>query len=100
MLFIGDSNFGVFRIVQTARHAGQQVLVRLTKRRARKILGRSLVQGDHAVLWKPSRKDQLQPACSPEPLEGRLLIQSLRRKAFARCSFVSLPPYPAPLIMR
>jgi len=93
-LFIGDSNFGVFRIVQTARHAGQQVLVRLTKRRARKILGRSLVQGDHAVLWKPSRKDQLQPACSPEPLEGRLLIQSLRRKGFRPlqlCLFTTLP---------
>lgn len=93
-LFIGDSNFGVFRIVQTARHAGQQVLVRLTKRRARKILGRSLVQGDHAVVWKPSRKDQLQPACSAQPLEGRLLIQSLRRKGFRPlrlCLFTTLP---------
>lgn len=93
-LFIGDCNFGVFRVVQTARHAGQQVLVRLTKRRARKILGHRLVQGDHAVVWKPSRKDQLQPGCSPEPLEARLLIQTLRRKGFRPlqlCLFTTLP---------
>ena len=34
-LFIGDRNFGVFRIVQAARSAGAHVLLRMTQTRAR-----------------------------------------------------------------
>src|SRR5258708_36587762 len=41
-LFIGDRHFGVFRIAQAARQAGQKVLLRMTDRRARKLLGRTL----------------------------------------------------------
>src|SRR6266481_5816256 len=73
-LFIGDRNLGVFRVVQAAREAGQEVLLRMTDRRARKLLGRALVAGEHEVRWEPTRQDQLQPACSSEPLAGRLLI--------------------------
>jgi hypothetical protein len=93
-LFIGDRNFGVFRVAQAAREAGQAVLLRMTDSRARKLLGRALQVGDHAVSWEPTRQDQLQPACSPEPLPGRLLVVGLQRKGFRSqrlCLFTTLP---------
>ena len=93
-LFIGDRNFGVFRVAQAARQAGQAVLLRMTECRARKLLGRALSGGDHKVYWKPTRHDQLQPDCSQEPLEGRLLVVRLQPKGFRSqllCLFTTLP---------
>lgn len=93
-LFIADRNFGVFRVAQAARHASQEVLLRMTERRARKVLGRPLVNGDHAVCWKPTRHDQLEADCSNQPLEGRLLILRLQRKGLRSqrlCLFTTLP---------
>jgi len=93
-LFIGDRNFGVFRVAQAARHAGQSVLLRMTDCRARKLLGRALTLGDQEVSWKPTRQDQLQPTCSQEPLAGRLLVVRLQRKGFRSqrlCLFTTLP---------
>jgi len=81
-LFIGDRNFGVFRIVQTARQAGAQVLLRMTESRARKLLGRSLRLGQYPVRWSPTRHDQLQPGCSKDPVEGQLLVVRIKRKGF------------------
>jgi hypothetical protein len=54
----------------------------MTERRARKLLGRPLRPGDHPVGWQPTRQDQLQPTCSPEPVQGRLLVVKLQRKGF------------------
>jgi len=105
-LFIGDRNFGVFRVAQTARQAGQQVLLRLSHPRARKLLGRALSRGDHPVRWQPTRDDQLQSACSKEPLEGRLLVVGLQRNGFRSqqlCLFTSLPQsadYPVEELVR
>jgi hypothetical protein len=93
-LFIGDRNFGVFRVAQAARQAGQAVLLRMTDRRARKLLGRALVPGDHEIHWQPTRQDQLQPACSKEPLAGRLLVLRWQRQGFRSqqlCLFTTLP---------
>jgi putative transposase len=93
-LFIGDRNFGVFRIAQAARQAGQAVLLRMTDSRARKLLGHALRAGDHEVHWKPTRHDQLQPDGSQEPLTGRLLVLKLQRKGFRSqrlCLFTTLP---------
>ena len=81
-LFIGDRNFGVFRIVQCARAAGAHTLVRLTDARARKLLGRALRPGDHAVDWSPTRQDQRQPDCSAEPVPGRLLVAHVQPRGF------------------
>jgi hypothetical protein len=81
-LFIGDRNFGVFRIVQAARSAGARVLLRMTQSRARKLLGRSLCLGQHAVRWSPTRHDQLQPGCSKDPVDGQLLVVRIKRKGF------------------
>jgi hypothetical protein len=81
-LFIGDRNFGVFRIVQAAVANASHVLLRMTESRARKLLGRPLVAGDHALRWSPTRHDQLDPGCSREPVEGRLLVATIERKGF------------------
>jgi hypothetical protein len=94
-LFMGDRNFGVFRIAQAARQAGQALLVRMTQVRARKLLGRRLCSGQHQVLWKPTRHDQLQPGASQQPIAGRLLVVKLRRKGFRTLElylFTTLPP--------
>jgi len=92
-LFIGDRNFGVFRIVQAARHNQQQVLLRLTEVRAAKLLGRALRCTDQAIPWKPTRHDQLPPGLSQDPVQGRLSIVRLQRPGFRTqwlCLFTTL----------
>ena len=105
-LLLGDRNFGVFRIVQAARHAGQQALVRLTDVRAVKLLGGALRHGDFAVQWPPTRHDKLQPGCAQDPVSGRLIIQRLERPGFRPqwlCLFTTLTDsaqYPAAELVR
>ena len=93
-LILGDRNFGVFRIVQTARAAKAQVLVRLTKVRAGRLARRPLVAGlDLKVHWKHSRHDQLQPHCCAQPVEGRLIVCTIKRpgcRAFDLYLFTTL----------
>jgi len=81
-LFIGDRNFGVFRIAQTALRSGSHALVRMTEGRARKLFNARLTLGDHAVCWSHSQDDQLQPDLSADPIPGRLLVVSLQRKGY------------------
>jgi hypothetical protein len=105
-LFIGDRNFGVFRIVQTARHVQQHVLLRLTEARAIKLLGHPLRAGDFALTWKPTRQDKLQPGCSSDPLPGRLIVARLERPGFRTqwlCLFTTLADpgqYPLPELVQ
>jgi hypothetical protein len=92
-LFMGDRNFGVFRIAQAIRHAGQELLVRMTEVRAAKLLGRALKPGDYSVQWKHTRHDQLQPGCSEQPIRGRLVVTRLERPGFRAeliCLFTTL----------
>jgi len=92
-LFLGDRNFGVFRIVQTARHLQQHVLLRLTEVRAVKLLGGPLRAGDFRLTWKPTRHDQLQPGCRTDPVQGRLILARLQRPGFRPhwlCLFTTL----------
>lgn len=100
-LFVGDRNFGVFRIAQAARHLHHQVLLRMTDVRAAKLMGGVLRDGDFPVLWRPTRHDKLQPDCSTEPLQGRLILRHLRPPGFRPqwlCLFTTLTDpekYPA-----
>lgn len=92
-LFMGDRNFGVFRVAQAVRHAGQEFLVRMTEVRAAKLLGRALKPGDYSVHWKHTRHDQLQPGCSAQPIRGRLVVERLERPGFRTellCLFTTL----------
>lgn len=93
LLFLGDRNFGVFGIVRAARAAGSHVLLRMTDRRAKKLLQRKLELGDHAVCWKATRHDQLPPHCDSQPVEGRLVIARIHRKGYrplVLCLFTTL----------
>ena len=92
-LFLGDRNFGVFRVAQVARHARQQVLLRMTESRAARLLGCALRKGDFLLTWEPTRQDQLQPECSREAIQGRLILQPWERPGFRTqwlCLFTSL----------
>ena len=84
ILYLGDRNFGIFRIAQTAQKAGASVLVSLTISRAAKLLGkgRKLLPGDYPVIWSPSRQDQCQPDIEKLPIHGRLIVTRLHRKGF------------------
>lgn len=100
-LFIGDRNFGVFRIVQAARAKNHHLLLRLTEVRAAKLLGRALRFGDHGVTWKATPHDQLDAALSKDPVQGRLLVLPLTRRGFRSqrlCLFTTLEdPTESPL---
>jgi len=99
-LYIGDRNFGVFPIVQAARAAGAEVLLRLTQKRARRLLGRALRVGVHELSWSPTGQDQQQPGCSSAPVQGRLLVVRVHRPGLRPQTlylFTSLAAdYPAP----
>jgi hypothetical protein len=100
-LFMGDRNFGVFRIAQAARHAHHHVLLRLTDVRAAKLLGQPLRRGDFAVSWQPTRHDKLPAACRLDPIAGRLIIHRVETPGFRPqwlCLFTTLTDletYPA-----
>ena len=82
-LFVGDRNFGIFRLAQVVRQAKAQGLFRLTHVRACKLAGVPLVPGlDLAVAWQHSRHDQLEPGADPSPVKGRLIVMQLHRKGF------------------
>ena len=94
-LFIGDRNFGVFRIAQTAFRSGSHALVRMTEGRARKLLKHPLSLGEHVVSWAHSRHDKLQPNLCADPIPGRLLAVKLQRNGFRTQSlflFTTLTP--------
>lgn len=60
-LYVGDRNFGVWRVVRAAAQSGGEALVRLTRARANKLAaGRRLQSGlDLPVHWIPSARDQV-----------------------------------------
>jgi hypothetical protein len=81
VLYLGDRNFGVWRVVRAARQGGGHALVRLTRVRARRLLGQKHWPAflDRAVLWSPSSHDQIDPGLTKESVPGRLLILQARR---------------------
>jgi len=83
-LWIGDRNFGVWRIARAAFQAQGQVLLRLTEGRARRLLGRALSDDglDAPVRWTPTRHDQADPGLERLPVDGRLVGVCLQRPGF------------------
>lgn len=80
---VGDQNFGVFRVAQTARHYNVWSLFRLTFDRARALAKRNLQSGeDIDVCWSHSAKDQIDSTMSTAPIVGRLLYVRLEPKGF------------------
>jgi len=82
-LWIGDRNFGVWRIARAAFQTHGHVLLRLTEVRARRLLGRALSDGlDAPVRWTPTRHDQADAGLERLPVDGRLVGVGLRRPGF------------------
>jgi len=82
VLYLGDRNFGVWRVVRAAFQGGGQALVRLTLVRARRLAGRKRLPAflDQAVLWSPSAHDQVDPGLRKEPVPGRLIVIQAHRR--------------------
>jgi len=84
VLWMGDANFGVWRVVAAASQTHQHSLMRLTLRRAGKLAGTTpLVPGlDLAVTWSPSRYDQIDTGLVKAPVTGRLVVIRLERRGY------------------
>ncbi len=87
-VYVGDRNFGTFRVAQVARACHQHVLTRLNARTAQ-VLFRSLqLKGaersgaDYRVAWAPQPKAQVEPGLPTTPVEGRLIYVRLERQGF------------------
>lgn len=84
LLYVGDRNFGVWRVVRAAVQGGGHALVRLTRVRARHLFGRKRlpVFSDQALVWSPSAHDQVDPGLAPQPVAGRLIVIQAHRHGY------------------
>jgi hypothetical protein len=82
VLYIGDRNFGVWRVVRGAVQSGGHALVRLTQVRARRLLGKKHLPAflDMPVLWTPTSHDQVDPGLKKQSVKGRLIIIQAHRR--------------------
>lgn len=82
-VYTADSNFGIFSVVQAARHHEVLVVFRMTRRRARALAGHNMKTGeDMLVTWTPSEHDQLHTDMSADPITGRLIYVRIERNGF------------------
>lgn len=81
VIWIGDRNFGIWSVVAQAVHNDQDVLVRLTRSRAKKLMGPTpLLSGQERLIqWSPSRHDQAAPGTEGLAVCGRLIYVRLQR---------------------
>ena len=84
LLYIGDRNFGVWRVARAAVQGGGHVLVRLTQVRARRLWGRKRLPAflDLALVWSPSAHDQVDPGLEKQPVTGRLISIKTQRRGY------------------
>jgi len=84
LLWMGDRNFGVWRVVAAARQRQTHIMVRLTHERALKLSARhGLKPGlDLAVNWSPSRHDTVDRTLQIQAVAGRLLVVCCQRCGF------------------
>lgn len=84
ILWMGDANFGIWRVVAASRQSSQRIVVRLTSTRAKKLAGSTpLTPGlDKVVTWSPSPADQIDRGLVSAPVVGRLIVRRLERCGF------------------
>lgn len=80
-VLIADRNFGIFAIAHSARQKGQDVVVRMTQPRAKRLVGQQISRpGAYAVEWKPSDRERKKYGLRPEDVvEGRLIAWRIGR---------------------
>jgi len=83
-LYVGDRNFGVWRVVRACAQAGGHALVRLTGPRAGRLAGgRRLTPGlDLAVHWTPTRHDQVDRGLKKQAVAGRWVVVRAHRRGW------------------
>jgi hypothetical protein len=83
-LILGDRNFGVYSVVNTARAAQAHVLLRLTFLRAACLARRNgliLRPGlDAMIEWTPTRHDQSPAGMDRQPVKGRLMAVQIKSR--------------------
>jgi hypothetical protein len=84
IVWMGDANFGVWRVVAASRQSRQLILVRLTVPRAKKLAGgRSLTPGlDLTVTWHPSKADKVDRGLHQVGVAGRLIVVLRERHGY------------------
>jgi hypothetical protein len=84
MLWMGDANFGIWRVASAAQQTNQEVFMRLTNKRAKKLAGlTALVPGlDLVVAWEASKNDQIDRGLEHQIVAGRLLVMRIERAGF------------------
>jgi Transposase DDE domain len=102
-VFVGDSNFGVYRVAQVATAMGQQVVLRLRADRAEALLRANGQRGPRAeaqawvVQWARKADTQYEATLPAGPLAGRVLYVRLQQPGFrprALYLFTTLPDAP------
>jgi hypothetical protein len=84
-LYLGDRNFGIFRVVQCVLESNSQCLFRLTESRAGKLAAsKRLLRrcGDYVISWIPSKHDLSWANCCQHELNGRLIVAQYKRPGF------------------
>jgi hypothetical protein len=81
-VWIGDRNFGVWSVAAQAKEHEQDVLVRMTKARARKLAGRQVWHSgqDQELVWNRSRSDKVAPGVTRTEVRGRLIYVRLYKQ--------------------
>lgn len=84
VLYVGDRNFGVWRVSRAAVQSGGHILVRLTQARARRLWGKKRLPDllDLPLFWTPSPHDQVDPGLEKKPVQGRLVIIKTHRRGY------------------
>jgi hypothetical protein len=87
-VFVGDCNFGVYRVAQVAQALRQHVVLRRQARQARALLRANGYRGplasglDWPVRWACGKDTQVDPTLPCEPLDGRLIFVRLVKAGF------------------
>jgi hypothetical protein len=81
-VWIGDRNFGIWSVVAQALHHHQDVIVRLTQARARRLTGgRTWVSGqDEVITWSRTKHDRIAPGTEEVQVTGRLVFVRVQRE--------------------
>jgi hypothetical protein len=81
-VWIADRNFGVWSVVAQALHHHQDVIVRLTQARAKRLTRRrQWVSGqDEIIQWHRTKHDQIAPGTADVLVQGRLIYVRVCRE--------------------
>jgi hypothetical protein len=85
-LWVGDHNFGMYRLLQVSHARSVDLLVRLNTQIAQTLARQAhqpLRPGDDVLIeWTPSPKTSLEPGLPIAPIAGRLIYVRLERSGF------------------